>query len=57
MGVTCMLRFRLHAFVEAAAILSIVLRYAGAPIAARVFLFPLNLFGDAAFSEYLFFVP
>ena len=31
--------FRLHAFVEAAALRSIVLRYAGAPIATRVFLF------------------
>ena len=33
-----LLRFRLYAFVEAAALRSIVLRYAGAPIAIRVFL-------------------
>ena len=34
-------RFRLYAFVEAAALRSIVLRYAGAPIARRVsFFFP-----------------
>ena len=32
-----LLRFRLCAFVEAAALRSIVLRYAGAPIATRVF--------------------
>ena len=32
-----LLRFRLYAFVEAAALRSIVLRYAGVPIAARVF--------------------
>ena len=31
-----LLRFRLYAFVEAAALRSIVLRYAGAPIATRV---------------------
>ena len=37
-----MFRFRLHVFVEAAALRSIVLRYAGAPIATRVsfFFFP-----------------
>ena len=36
-----LLRFRLYAFVEAAALRSIVLRYAGAPIATRVsFFFP-----------------
>ena len=45
-----LLRFRLYAFVEAAALRSIVLRcYAGAPIATRVS-FP--FFGDVAFSEY-----
>ena len=32
-------RFRIYAFVEAAAVRSIVLRYAGAPIATRVFSF------------------
>ena len=37
-----LLRFRLYAFIEAAALRSIVLRYAGAPIATSVFfLFPL----------------
>ena len=54
--------FCLYAFAEAAALRSIVLRYAGAPITTRVsffyffspFLF-LFLFGDVAFSEY--FVP
>ena len=36
-----MLRFRLYTFVEAATLRSIVLRYAGAPIATRVsFIFP-----------------
>ena len=36
-----LLRFRLYAFIEAAALRSIVLRYAGAPIATRVsFFFP-----------------
>ena len=34
-----LLRFLLYAFVEAAALRSIVLRYAGAPIATRVFFF------------------
>ena len=46
-------------FVEAAALRSIVLRYAGVPIATRVsffLFFPFCLFGDVAFSEY-FFVP
>ena len=33
----CFVRFRLYAFVEAAALCSIVLRYAGAPIATRFF--------------------
>ena len=49
-----LLRFRLYAFVEAAALRSIVLRYAGAPIATRVFVFVFSfcLFGDVAFSEY-----
>ena len=41
---------RLYAFVEAAALRSIVLRYAGAPIATQVSFF----FGDVAFSEYFF---
>ena len=52
-----LLRVRLYAFVEAAALRSIVLRYAGVPIATRVssffFLF-FCLFGDVAFSEYFF---
>ena len=38
-----LLRFRLYAFVEAAALRSIVLRHAGAPIAARVSFFLLPL--------------
>ena len=36
-NVFVLLRFHLYAFVEAAALRSIVLRYAGAPIATRVF--------------------
>ena len=43
----------MYAFVEAAALRSIALRYAGAPIAARVYF---SFFGDVSFSEY-FFVP
>ena len=52
--VLVLLRFRLFAFIEAAAALrSIVLRYAGAPKATRVFCFSSFFcsFGDAAFSE------
>ena len=53
-----LLRFRLFAFVEAAALCSIVLRYAGVPIATHVFFFFFfffsSLFGDVAFSEYFF---
>ena len=48
-----MLRFRLYAFVEAAALRPIVLRYASAPIATRVS-FP--FLGDVAFFE-SFVVP
>ena len=44
--------FRLYAFVEAAALRSIVLRYAGAPIATRFFFF---FFLDVAFSEYFLY--
>ena len=48
-----LLCFRLHAFYEAAALCSIVLRYARAPIATRVsFFFPFYLFGGVAFSEH-----
>ena len=46
-GVTCvsfLLCFRLYAFVEAAALRSIALPYAGAPIATCVFLFLFFLF-------------
>ena len=57
-----LLRFRLYGFVEAATLRSIVLRYTGAPIAARIFcfvfvfvylemsLFPSTLCTIAAFS-------
>ena len=50
-----LLRFRLCAFVEAATLRSIVLRYAGAPITARVsfFLFLFIWRSDVALSEYL----
>ena len=49
--------FHLYAFVEAAALRSIVLRYAGVPIATRLsfflsFSFFCRLFGDVTFSEY-----
>ena len=49
-----LLRFRLRAFVEAATLRSIVLRYAGAPITARVsfFLFLFIWRSDVALSEY-----
>ena len=51
--------FRLHAFVEAAALRSIVLRYAGVPIATRVSFFLsfcyFLLFGDVDFSEYFLY--
>ena len=50
-----LLRFRPYAFVEAAAFRLIVLRYAGAPIATRVFI--LFLFGEVAFSVFVFFLP
>ena len=43
--------FRFYAFVEAAALRSIFLRYASAPIATRV---SFSFFGDGAFSEYFF---
>ena len=52
-----MLRFCLYAFVEAAALRSIVLRYAGVPIATRVsffLFFPFCLFGGVAFFEVFF---
>ena len=44
--------FVFYAFIKAAALRSIVLRYAGAPIATRVLFLSFCLFGDAAFSEY-----
>ena len=53
-----LLRFRLlyAFFVETAALRSIVLRYAGAPIATRVsFFLSFCFFGDVAFSEYFFY--
>ena len=55
-----LLHFRLYGFVEAAALRSIVLQYAGLPIATRVsffffFLF-ICLFGDVAFSEYFLYL-
>ena len=54
--VLVLLRFRLFAFVEAATLRSIVLRYAGVPIATHVsfpFLF-FCFFLDVAFFEFLF---
>ena len=54
-----LLRFRLYAFVEAAALRSIVLRYAGVPIATRfLFCFPSCSFGDQMlFFPGIYFVP
>ena len=51
-----LLRFRLYTFVEAAALRSIVLRYAGAPIATHVFFFSL-LFIRRCRVFRVFFVP
>ena len=54
-----LLCFRLYAFVEAAALRSIVLRYAGVPIATRVsfsFLFPFFYLEMSLFPG-IFFVP
>ena len=45
----CFALFRLYAFVEAAALRSIVLRYADAPTATRV---SFSFLGNAAFYEY-----
>ena len=52
--------FRLYAFVKAAALRSIVLRYAGVPITTCVsffffFFFLFFQFGDVAFSEYFLY--
>ena len=46
-----LLRFRLSAFVEAAALRSIVLRYASAPIATRVFFCTISAF--SLYGEYV----
>ena len=46
-------RFHLYTFIEAAALRSVVLRYAGAPTATRVSSsFSFCFFGDIAFPEY-----
>ena len=53
-------RFRLYVFVEAAALRSIVLRYAGAPIATHTYFFrffSFCLFGDKCRFFRVFFVP
>ena len=52
-----LLRFCLYAFVEAAALRSIVLRYAGSPIAPRFFLFFFLLFIWRCRFSRVFFVP
>ena len=49
-----LLRFRLHAFIEAAALRSIVLRYAGAPIATRVSFFSPFVLLEMAFFPSIF---
>ena len=46
--------FRLHAFVEAAALCSIVLRYAGAPIGTRFFFFEVSLFPSIVLYHFCF---
>ena len=52
------LRFRLHAFVEAAALRSIVIRYAGAPTATRFSFFLFFPFVYLEISLFrVFFVP
>ena len=51
-----LLRFCLYAFVEAAALCSIVLRHAGVPIATRVFFFFFFFFEMSLFPS-IFFVP
>ena len=50
-----LLRFRLYAFVEAAALRSIVLQYAGAPIATRFFFVFCSLFFPFVYLEMSFF--
>ena len=49
-----LLRFRLYDFVEAAALRSIVLRYASAPIGARVYFFLLFVYLECRFSRVYF---
>ena len=51
-----LLRFRLYAFVEAATLRSIVLRYAGAPIATRVsfFVFPFFVYLEMSLFPRIF---
>ena len=49
--VDVLLRFHLYAFVEAAALRPIDLRYAGAPIAKHVIFPPFYLFGDVVFPS------
>ena len=54
--VVVLLRFRLYAFVEAAALRSIVLRYTGAPIAKRgSFFFPFVYFEMLLLSSFLLY--
>ena len=52
-----LLRFRLYAFVEAAALRSIVLRYSGAPIATRVFFLFIFVYLEMSLFPSIFFVP
>ena len=53
----CFVRFRLYAFVEAAALRSIVLRYAGAPIATRLFSLFSFFFSSFVYLEMLSLFP
>ena len=52
-----LLRFRLYAFVEAAALRPIVLRYAGAPIAPRAFFFLLFIWRCRFFRVFFVLLP
>ena len=53
----CFARFRLYAFVEAAALHSIVLRYAGVPIATSVSLCTESRSYVLSFFRMVFFLP
>ena len=49
-----LLRFRLHAFIEAVALRPIVLRHAGAPIATRLFIYLFFVYLDMSLFPSIF---